>query len=118
MLVTPIGRKFGKHQPGDVFELRDKTANLLIKVGKLAEARSQTYQTRDMQPNAVTLAAIADSYSGETESADSVVEDDAEDEEVVYVSVSDIVSDQDEAPWGRKADGTPRKRPGRAPSTE
>jgi len=107
MLVTPIGRKFGKHQPGDVFELRDKTANLLIKVGKLAEARSQTYQTRDMQPAAVSLTRPVE--------LNVVLSDD----DVWTSPVDETVSEaSEEAPWGYKTDGTPRKRPGRAPSSE
>ena len=84
MKVTPAKKKFGKYSPGDVFELKDRTAKLLIKVGKLREADevpepSRTissrpqYQTRDMQ--AATVAA------------------------------------PDPAPYGYKADGTPRLRP-------
>jgi len=38
MKVTPIKRKFGKYAPGDVFELKDRSAKLLIRVGKLAAA--------------------------------------------------------------------------------
>lgn len=35
MKVTPIRKKFGRYAPGDVFELPDRSARLLIKVGKL-----------------------------------------------------------------------------------
>ena len=38
MKVTPLKRKFGKYAPGDVFELKDRPAKLLIRVGKLAAA--------------------------------------------------------------------------------
>jgi len=62
MKVTPTTKKFGKYQPGDEFELPDKAARVFIRVGKLREV--QGYQTRMMtaQPNAVTVAAIAESY--------------------------------------------------------
>lgn len=79
MKVTPIDRKFGKHRPGDVFELPDKAAKLFIRIGKLraaepaAEPVPQTYQTRAM------LAAP--------------------------------IPEPVHAPYGFKADGTPRLRP-------
>jgi hypothetical protein len=95
MQVTPVNRKFGKHAPGDVFELRDKTAKVLIKIGKLAHAG---YLTRDMRaehPQAPTVIIEV----RQTAVADPVVEDASE-----------------EAPYGYKADGTPRKRPGRPAS--
>lgn len=55
MKVTPISKKFGKYKPGDVFVLPDRTARVLVKVGKLKEvtepapAAVPTYQTRMMQ---------------------------------------------------------------------
>jgi hypothetical protein len=51
MKVTPVKKKFGKYAPGDVFDLPDKTAKILIKIGKLAHAQAAapTYQTRMMQ---------------------------------------------------------------------
>ena len=38
MKVTPRNKKFGRYAPGDVFELKDRTAKLLIKMGKLERA--------------------------------------------------------------------------------
>ena len=83
MKVTPVNKKFGKYSPGDPFDLPDKAAKLLIKVGKLKafDAGSQVYRTRVMQPQ--------------------------EQMQMQKVAM------QAEAPWGYKADGTPRKRPGR-----
>ena len=74
MKVTPTKKKFGKYQPGDVFELADKQARLFIKVGKLRAADAplpeeplarvpepQTYETRMLTAEApsVTTAAPA-----------------------------------------------------------
>lgn len=59
MKVTPIGKKFGKYKPGDVFVLPDRTARVLVKVGKLQEvtapnpAAVPTYQTRMLQAEPV-----------------------------------------------------------------
>lgn len=96
MKVTPVSRKFGKYAPGDVFELKDKTAKLLIKVGKLREPdvvhAAPVYETRMMQarqPDAVDVA--------------------------VFEAVESIIND---APYGYKADGTPRLRPGRPAKSE
>lgn len=41
MKVTPHKKKFGRYAVGDVFELPDRAAKLLIKVGKLAPAEEQ-----------------------------------------------------------------------------
>ena len=55
MKVTPIGKKFGKYKPGDVFVLPDRTARVLVKVGKLQEVTepapvaAPVYQTRMLQ---------------------------------------------------------------------
>jgi hypothetical protein len=67
MKVTPIGKKFFKHSPGDVFDLPEKLASALIRAGKLREASAEaqpvmtakvvakrapakrTYLRRDMQ---------------------------------------------------------------------
>lgn len=38
MLVTPIGKKFFKFFPGELFDLPEKTALKLISVGLLARA--------------------------------------------------------------------------------
>lgn len=87
MQVTPTKKKFGKYSPGDVFEMPDKTAKVFIKVGKLQEAESSLgYQTRMMQAEPIAAAPV-------------VVEEAVE-----------------EAPFGYKADGTPRKR--RAPKSD
>jgi hypothetical protein len=110
MQVTPINRKFGKYAPGDVFELRDKTAKALIKVGKLAEAPAvqanpQTYMTRNLRAAPAPVVV-------ETRSHEAPVDDVAE--EVAEESVETV----EEAPYGYKADGTPRKRPGRPAASE
>jgi len=83
MKVTPIGRKFGKHSPGDEFELKDKAAKLFIKVGKLQEVvPALGYQTRMMAAAPVVVAPVAAAPAN-----------------------------TEEAPFGYKADGTPRQRP-------
>lgn len=100
MLVTPAKKSFGKYKPGDVFELRDKAAKAMIKLGKLAAAPSTpaAYLTRELRagpaPIVDTPAPIAEAQGADAE-------------EVVEEEV---------APYGYKADGTPRKRPGRTPS--
>lgn len=38
MKVTPVGRKFNQYKVGDVFDVPDKVAKVLIKLGKLREA--------------------------------------------------------------------------------
>lgn len=89
MKVTPINRSFGRHKPGEVFDFPDKAARLFIKVGKLREADSSLgYQTRMMQA------------------------------EPLRATTLEAAVEPEEAPYGYKADGTPRKRPGRAPSAE
>ena len=95
MKVTPINRKFGKHLPGDVFEFPDKAARLFIKVGKLKEAPTLAYNTRMMQaaPVAPVVAVVESEVLAVTESAEA-------------------------APYGYKADGTPRARPGRPAKTD
>jgi hypothetical protein len=89
MKVTPIKKKFGKYAPGDEFELPDKMAKVFIKVGKLArvESPAPVYQTRMMQA-APVQAVVAPAVLAEPAAGP--------------------------APYGYKADGTPRKRPGRA----
>lgn len=96
MKVTPISRKFGKYVPGDVFTspFSPKMTKVLIKLGKLEEAKepapaAPVYQTRMMQAQAV-------------------------------VPASHVIEDvRDElAPYGYKADGTPRQRPGRPAKSE
>lgn len=37
MRVTPVNRRFYRYEPGQEFDLPDKTARILIKVGKLRE---------------------------------------------------------------------------------
>jgi hypothetical protein len=54
MKVTPIGKKFGKYAPGDVFEFPDSPAKVFIKlkkleaVGETYTAPTLTYHTREM----------------------------------------------------------------------
>ena len=105
MQVTPVNRKLGKYAPGDVFELRDKTAKLLIKLGKLAEAtavptKPQTYLTRDMRAAPAPVVEVREAGA-----------DTAADE-------SDVPRGTEDAPYGYKTDGTPRKRPGRSAAGE
>lgn len=100
MQVTPKNRKFGKHEVGEVFELRDKTAKILIKVGKLAPAG---YLTRDLRAEHPRAPAIV--VEPVTVVADTAIAEPTTDEAAI-----------DEAPYGYKADGTPRKRPGRPAS--
>lgn len=86
MKVTPVSKKFGKHKLGEEFELADRTAKVLIKIGRLeaVTASAPTYETRMMS------AAPAYSRSEPVEAA----------------------------PYGYKADGTPRQRPGRPAKAE
>ena len=103
MIVTPVNRKFGRYQPGDTFELPTGVAKVFIKKGRLEEAKAvahkpQTYITRDMRP-APTPVAVVGVHAPEA------VEESASEE-----------ASAEEAPYGYKADGTPRKRPGRPAS--
>lgn len=75
MKVTPVKKNFRKHKPGDVFEIPDKAAKILIHVGRLAAA-PQGYQTRMLTA-----------------------------EPVQYTRSEPVEA----APYGYKADGTPRK---------
>lgn len=82
MKVTPINRKFGKHAPGDVFDLPSKAAKIFIKAKKLKAVEEgeavpppQTYATRALQ----------------------------------------AAPPPAPAPYGYKADGTPRLRPAPTP---
>lgn len=97
MKVTPVSRKFGKYAPGDVFTspFSPKMTKVLIKLGKLEEAKepapsTPVYQTRMMQ------AATVDMKSG-----------------VVTFDEPPAAGTTTDAPYGYKADGTPRLRPGR-----
>ena len=56
MKVTPFKKKFGKHLPGEVFELPDKSAALLIRARILLAAEPESaarpkrqYRRRDIQ---------------------------------------------------------------------
>jgi hypothetical protein len=99
MDVTPVNRKFGAHMPGDTFKLPDAVAKVFIKKGRLAEAnapvKSQGYVTRDMRPAPVAYVAP------EPEAVE-----------------AEQVAEEVDAPYGYKADGTPRKRPGRPAASE
>lgn len=66
MKVTPTKKKFGKHLPGDVFELPDKAAKVLIKIGRLAQAPAvaPTYQTRMMQAAPATAVVASEAPYG------------------------------------------------------
>jgi hypothetical protein len=97
MKVTPINKKFGKYAPGDEFDLPDRIAKVLVKVGKLQEvnANAPVYQTRMMT---------------------------AEPERRFTVTTEEYIPGKvqfaEEAPYGYKADGTPRLRPGRPAKAE
>lgn len=41
MLVTPVGKKFGKYKPGDEFIFADGPARAFIRVGKLQEVTTR-----------------------------------------------------------------------------
>jgi hypothetical protein len=107
MKVTPIKRKFGKYAPGDVFTLPDKAAKLFIKARKLAQAKDDapvavpTYGTRMLQ-----AAPVVAGVTREVEAADPVE------------AFEPATDGAEEAPYGYKADGTPRKRPGRPAASE
>lgn len=89
MKVTPIRKKFGKYQPGDEFDLPDKAAKLFIKVGKLQQVNAAVPTYQTRMMQAEPAAPVV---------ATPAVE---------------------QAAYGYKADGTPRKRPGRpAAATE
>lgn len=81
MKVTPTNRAFGKYKPGDVFDLPDKTAKVFIKVGKLKEA---------------DVVAPPQTYQTRMLTASPPVAADPA---------------PNPAPYGYKADGTPRLRP-------
>ena len=112
MKVTPVGRKFGKYAPGDVFSLPDKTARLFIKVKKLAQAKDDApivnpfYATR-MLTAAPVAPVVTRSVDPEPEQAAETTE-----------AVESPAEESEIAPYGYKADGTPRKRPGRPASAE
>jgi hypothetical protein len=105
MQVTPVGKKFGRYAPGDAFALKDAVAKVFIKKGRLAEAnapvKSQGYVTRDMRPAAPVSYAAPQTVAEEPQDAHAAEE-----------------SVEEAAPYGYKADGTPRKRPGRPAASE
>lgn len=96
MKVTPIKKKFGKHDVGTVFELPDRAARIFIKAKKLEQVTdapaAPTYQTRMMTAEQVSTTASRRARVEQTRDAEA-----------------------DPAPYGYKADGTPRKRPAPAP---
>ncbi len=101
MKVTPIKKKFGKYAPGDVFTLPDKTAKIFIKANRLEQSEGVVspapalgaYQTRMLQAAPVSVGGLPD--------ADALA------------TAADGKLTTTEAPYGYKADGTPRARPGR-----
>jgi hypothetical protein len=111
MQVTPVGKRFGRYAPGDAFTLKDAVARVFIKKGRLEEAKDevpakpQSYMTRDLRaaPTPVVV---------ETRVSETPVEDAAEE------APDESVESVEEAPYGYKADGTPRKRPGRPAASE
>lgn len=57
MKVTPVNKKFGKYQPGEAFDLPDKTAKIFVKLGKLSKVEvaeaAPVYMTRMLQAEPV-----------------------------------------------------------------
>ena len=90
MKVTPLNRKFGSYKPGDVFEFPDKAARIFIKLGKLEEATAT--------PGKVVEEPKGMHYENRMMAA-----------ETPAAAAG--------APYGLKADGTPRARPGRPPAS-
>jgi len=39
MIVTPVGKKFGKYKPGDEFSFPDRAARIMILAGKLRDVQ-------------------------------------------------------------------------------
>ena len=99
MRVTPTKGKFGKYSPGDAFNLPAKIARVFIKKGKLAEVPEAVAP--------VVPAPVAD--------LDPVAEakDVRQYETRMLTAAQAYETKAEEAPYGYKADGTPRKRPGR-----
>jgi hypothetical protein len=52
MKVTPVKKSFNQHKVGDVFEIPDKAAKVLIKLGKLREAIHTTAIAVETSPRA------------------------------------------------------------------
>jgi len=102
MLVTPAKKSFGKYKPGDVFELRDKAAEAMIKIGKLKQAAAPS------EPASYTTRELRATPSSAAEPAAPIVTDES--------AVEAAPAEAEPAPYGYKADGTPRKRPGRTAS--
>ena len=48
MKVTPVKKNFRHHKPGDVFDLPDRAAAMLIRVGMIAE-----YKTAELKPEPI-----------------------------------------------------------------
>lgn len=90
MKVTPTKKKFGKYAPGHVFDFPDKIAKVFIRAGKLREA------DKEASPPPVRAAQL---YATRMMQAESFI--------------SQVSAPKEPAPYGYKADGTPRKRPGR-----
>ncbi len=81
MKVTPVGKKFGSYKPGQVFNLPDRAAKLFVKLGKL-KAADESAPVTTYQTRMMTA---APALSAELP--------------------------PNPAPYGYKADGTPRLRP-------
>ena len=89
MKVTPI-KKFGRYLPGEVFELQDKTAKVFIKAKRL---RAADEPAPEPEPSRA-MAALAARPQYQTRDMQAAT-----------------VAAVDPAPYGYKADGTPRLRP-------
>lgn len=49
MKVTSV-KKFGKYEPGQVFDFPDRAAKIFIKLGKFESAEEPVIETRDLKP--------------------------------------------------------------------
>ena len=116
MKVTPIKKKFGKYLPGQVFELPDKAARVFIKINKLKQVMDTAGDATLSSPAYQTRMMTAEQPKNEVNLTINVTAPDG----VTGQDVADRISalDKIEAPYGYKADGTPRLRPSRHPVKE
>lgn len=89
MLVTPTKRKVGKYKPGDSFDMPDRLAKAYLKAGHVT--RADTYQTRMLQAQQPTI--VVEEVDSEGKQWDASLH--------VATKI-------------KNADGTWRKKPGRA----
>lgn len=95
MKVTPTKKTFNRHRPGEVFELPDRAAKALIKAGILKEPEAQGGPVQVMPGPLIGEAGTTTYQTRAMQAAPAA-------EPVI-------------APYGYKADGTPRLRPAPPP---